>query len=132
MIPVLGRHRLQYAINICFVLCGPERDPRRSWTCRIWKVFLKSLLYLAETIGWRMFIYLGGAGAYELIGGRRVRASALLAAALGWIAVTFTLLWLARGGGAVAVILVFLYLAALVWLARTVFRSVGKPDMDIR
>ena len=93
---------------------------------------LKSLLYLTETIGWLMFIYLGGAGAYELIGGRRVRATALLAAALGWIAVTFTLLWLARSGGAVAVILVFLYLAALVWLARIAFRSVGKPDMDIR
>ena len=38
---------------------------------------LKSLLYLTETIGWLMFIYLGGAGAYELLGGRRVRAAIL-------------------------------------------------------
>ena len=38
---------------------------------------LKSLLYLTETIGWLMFIYFGGAGAYELLGGRRVRAAIL-------------------------------------------------------
>ena len=93
---------------------------------------LKSLLYLTESIGWLMFIYLGGAGAFELVGGHRVRASALLAAAVGWIALTFVLLWISRGGGLIAVILVLTYLAALAWLARKVFLSLGKPDMDIR
>ena len=90
------------------------------------------LLSLTENIGWLMFIYLGGAGVYELVGGRRVRASALLAAAVGWVVATFVLMWLARGGGVVGVLLVLFYLGALGWLAQLVFRSLGKPDMDVR
>lgn len=90
------------------------------------------LLSVTETIGWLMFIYLGGAGVYEMLGGRRVRASALLAAAVGWIVVTFVVMWLARQGNVVMVILLFAYFAALGWLARKVHFSLGKPDMDIR
>jgi len=93
---------------------------------------LQLLLSLTENIGWLMFIYLGGTGVYELVGGRRVRASALLAAAVGWVVLTFLLMWLARGGGVVAVLLVLLYFGTLGWLARVVFRALGKPDMDIR
>ena len=53
---------------------------------------MQSLLNIAETVGWLVFIYLGGAGVYELLGGRRVRATALLAAAFAWIVLTFVIL----------------------------------------
>jgi hypothetical protein len=90
------------------------------------------LLSLTEIVGWLMFIYLGGAGVYEMLGGRKVRASALLAAAVGWVVVTFVLMWLARQGDVVAVILLLVYFAALGWVARKVYFSLGKPDMDVR
>jgi hypothetical protein len=86
---------------------------------------------LAEVTGWMAFLYLGGAAAYELLGGRRVRASALLAGAVGWIVLMFLVLKLARHGG-VAVLAPLAYAAATAWLARKVHRSLGKPDMDIR
>lgn len=90
--------------------------------------FLYSLL---ESLGWIMFLYLGFAGAYELVGGRRVRATALLAGAIGWIAVTFSVLWMARRGVAAAILVSLIYFAALYWLGRTVQGSLGKPDMDV-
>jgi hypothetical protein len=90
------------------------------------------LLSLTETVGWMMFIYLGGAGVYEMLGGRKVRASALLAAAVGWVVITFVLMWLARQKDVVAVIVLLAYFPALVWVARKVYFSLGKPDMDVR
>lgn len=89
------------------------------------------LLTITESIGWLVFIYLGAAGVYELIGGRRVRASALLGGAVAWIAVTFMVMWLVRPGGVVLVLLL-LYFGATAWLVHKVLRLLGKPDMDIR
>ena len=89
------------------------------------------LLTITESAGWLVFIYLGAAGVYELLGGRRVRASAFLAGAVGWIAVTFFVMWLARPGG-VMMGLLMLYFGATAWLVHKVFRLLGKPDMDIR
>ena len=57
------------------------------------------LLTVTESVGWLVFIYLGAAGVYELIGGRLVRASALLGGAVAWISVTFVVMWLVRPGG---------------------------------
>lgn len=92
---------------------------------------MQLLLRVVDIVGWLAFIYLGGAGVYELLGGRRVRASALLAGAIAWIAVTFVVLWLARPGG-ILIALVLLYFAATAWLVRMVHQSLGMPDMDIR
>ena len=89
------------------------------------------LLTITESIGWLVFIYLGAAGVYELIGGRRVRASALLGGAVAWIVVTFVVMWLVRPGGVVLVLLL-LFFGATAWLVHKVFRQLGKPDMDIR
>jgi len=89
------------------------------------------LLTITESIGWLAFIYTGAAGVYELLGGRKVRATAFLAGAFGWIVVTFVVMWLARPGG-VLVGLLLAYFAATGWLAYKVFRLLGKPDMDIR
>ena len=89
------------------------------------------LLTVTESVGWLVFIYLGAAGVYELIGGRRVRASALLGGAVAWIAVTVVVMWLVRPGG-VLVVLLLLYFGATAWLVHKVFRLLGKPDMDVR
>ncbi|HEX4858293.1 MAG TPA: hypothetical protein VFV17_04685 [Usitatibacteraceae bacterium] len=91
---------------------------------------MRYILAAAETIGWLSFLYLGGAGAFELIGGRRVRASVLLAGAVGWIVLMFLVLYLARNGG-VAIVLPIAYAAATAWLARKVHATLGKPDLDI-
>ena len=74
-----------------------------------------------------MFLYLGGAGAYELLGRRKWRASLLIAAALLWVAFTFTLLGYARASFLFPLI-ALIYLAACGFLARKVFRELGKPD----
>ena len=92
---------------------------------------MPSLLTLTESTGWLVFIYMGAAGVYEMLGGRKVRATAFLAGAFGWIVVTFGVMWLARPGGAM-VVLVLVYFAATGWLVYKVFRLLGKPDMDIR
>ena len=89
------------------------------------------LLTITESAGWLVFIYLGAAGVYELMGGRRVRASALLGGAVAWIAVTFMVMWLVRPGGVVMVLLL-LYFGATAWLVHKVLCLLGKPDMDIR
>lgn len=86
---------------------------------------------ITESVGWLVFIYMGAAGVYELLGGRKVRATAFLAGAVAWIVVTLVVLWLARPGG-VLVGLVLVYFAATAWLVRKVFHLLGKPDMDIR
>ena len=76
---------------------------------------------------------MGGAGVYEMLGGRKVRATAFLAGAFGWIVVTFVVMWLTRLGGTVlGIVLALAYLAATGWLVYKVFRLLGKPDMDIR
>ena len=91
------------------------------------------LLTITESIGWLVFIYMGGAGVYEMLGGRKVRATAFLAGAFGWIVVTFGVMWLTRLGGTVlAMLLALTYFAATGWLVYKVFRLLGKPDMDIR
>ena len=89
------------------------------------------LLTVTESVGWLVFIYLGAAGVYELIGGRRVRASALLGGAVAWIAATFMVMWLVRPGGVIMVLLL-LYFGATAWRVHKVFRLLGKPDMNIR
>ena len=94
---------------------------------------MQTLLTITESIGWLVFIYMGGAGVYEMLGGRKVRATAFLAGAFGWIVVTFGVMWLTRLGGTVlAMLLALTYFAATGWLVYKVFRLLGKPDMDIR
>ena len=94
---------------------------------------MPTLLTITESIGWLVFIYMGGAGVYEMLGGRKVRATAFLAGAFGWIVVTFGVMWLTRLGGTVlAMLLALTYFAATGWLVYKVFRLLGKPDMDIR
>ena len=92
---------------------------------------MQSLLAFTESIGWLVFIYMGAAGVYEMLGGRKVRATAFLAGAFGWIVVTLGVMWLARPGG-VLVVLVLVYFAVTGWVVYKVFRSLGMPDMDIR
>ncbi|MBL8521620.1 MAG: hypothetical protein JNK75_13260 [Betaproteobacteria bacterium] len=89
------------------------------------------LLSLGEVVGWLTFLYLGGAGAFELLGNRRVRASALLAGAVGWGVAMFVALKVARSG-ALGVLIALLFIVASVWLVRRVHRTLGKPDMDWR
>ena len=94
---------------------------------------MQSLLTITESIGWLVFIYMGAAGVYEMLGDRKVRATAFLAGAFGWVVVTFVVMWLARLGSPVlGIVLALAYLAATGWLVYKVFRVLGKPDMDIR
>ena len=46
---------------------------------------MRILLKRCDRIGLPVFIYLGGAGAYELLGGRKWRASLLIGGALLWV-----------------------------------------------
>ena len=93
---------------------------------------MQPLLTITESIGWLVFIYMGAAGVYEMLGGRKVRATAFLAGASGWVVVTFVMMWLARLGSPVlGIVLALAYLAATGWLVYKVFRLLGKPDMDI-
>lgn len=94
---------------------------------------MQPLLTITESIGWLVFIYMGAAGVYEMLGGRKVRATAFLAGAFGWVVVTFVMMWLARLGSPVlGIVLALAYLAATGWLVYKVFCLLGKPDMDIR
>jgi hypothetical protein len=86
------------------------------------------LVEIAYTAGWLMFLYLGGAGAYELLGGRRYRASLLLAAAFLWIILTFVYFRYA-GVGVFRVVAVALYFAGCFFLLRKVHGDLGKPDI---
>ncbi len=92
---------------------------------------MQSLLSLTDLIGWLVSICIGGAGVYELMGGRRVRASALLGGAILWVVITLVVIALSRGGGGLAWLLL-LYYVAIAWLVRNVFLMLGKPDMDVR
>ena len=93
---------------------------------------MQSLLTITESIGWLVFICMGAAGVYEMLGGRKVRATAFLAGAFGWVVVTFAVMWLARlGSPLLGIVLALAYLAATGWLVYKVFRLLGKPDMDI-
>lgn len=83
---------------------------------------------LAYTAGWLIFLYLGGAGDYELLGARRYRASLLLAAAVLWIGMTFVFFSYAVKGG-FAFVCIVLYLIACVFLVRKVHADLGKPDI---
>ena len=94
---------------------------------------MQPLLTITESIGWLVFIYMGAAGVYEMLGGRKVRATAFLAGAFGWVVATFVVMWLARlGSPLLGIVLALAYLAATGWLVYKVFRVLGKPDMDIR
>ena len=93
---------------------------------------MQSLLSLTELIGWLVSIGIGVAGVYELMGGRRVRASALLGGAILWVVVTLVVIALSRGGGGLAWLLLLFYYVAMAWLLRRVFLMLGKPDMDVR
>ena len=93
---------------------------------------MQPLLTITESIGWLVFIYMGAAGVYEMLGGRKVRATAFLAGAFGWVVATFVVMWLARlGSPLLGIVLALAYLAATGWLVYKVFRLLGKPDMDI-
>lgn len=89
---------------------------------------VRVLLELCYSVGLLMFLYLGGAGAYELLGRRKWRASLLIASALVWVAFTFTLLGYTRGSFLFPLISLA-YLAACGFLARKVYRELGKPDI---
>jgi hypothetical protein len=86
------------------------------------------LIDLAYTTGWLVFLYLGGAGAYELFGGRRYRASLLLAVAFLWIVLTFVFFRYTGKSDYVAVT-VILYFVACFILVRKVHPDLGKPDI---
>ena len=88
---------------------------------------VRVLLELCYSVGLLMFLYLGGAGAYELLGRRKWRASLLIASALLWVAFTFTLLGYTRASFLFPLISLA-YLAACGFLARRVYRELGKPD----
>ena len=87
-----------------------------------------TLVEIAYTVGWLIFLYLGGAGVYELIGGRKFRASLLLAAAFFWIVLTFVFFQYAATGN-YRVALVLLYFVACFFLVRKVQSDLGKPDI---
>lgn len=89
---------------------------------------MRVLLELCYSIGLLMFLYLGGAGAYELLGRRKWRASLLIAAALLWVVATFMLLGYSRASFLFPLI-ALAYLAVCGFLARKVYRELGKPDI---
>ena len=86
------------------------------------------LVEIAYTVGWLIFLYLGGAGVYELIGGRRYRASLLLVAAFVWIVLTFVFFHY-TGKSSFGVAMALLYFVACFFLVRKVHSDLGKPDI---
>ena len=90
--------------------------------------FLRAMSELAYLLGWLIFLYLGGAGAYELLGGRRYRAALLLAGAFFWIVLTFVYFRF-TSASSFRVAFVLLYFVACVILARKVQGELGKPDI---
>jgi hypothetical protein len=89
---------------------------------------VETLVEIAYSVGWLVFLYLGGAGAYELLGGRKYRASLLLAGAFIWIVLTFVYFRYA-GIGAFRLFSVVLYFAACYVLVRKVHGDLGKTDI---
>ena len=89
---------------------------------------MDALVEVAYSAGWLIFLFLGGAGAYELLGGRKFRASLLLAAAFLWIVLTFVYFRYTVIGG-FRVVSVALYFAACYFLVRKVKGDLGKPDI---
>ena len=87
-----------------------------------------ALLDLAYLVGWLIFLYLGGAGVYELLGGRKFRASLLLAGAFIWILMTFVF-FRYTGPGTFRAAFVLVYFVACVFLVRKVQGDLGKPDI---
>jgi Mn2+/Fe2+ NRAMP family transporter len=83
---------------------------------------------LAYTAGWLVFLYLGGAGAYELFGGRRYRASLLLAVAFLWIVLTLVFFRYTDKSD-YGVMMLILYFVACFVLVRKVHADLGKPDI---
>ena len=86
------------------------------------------MVEVAYLVGWMIFLYLGGAGAYELLHGRKYRASLLLAGAFIWIVLTFVYFRF-TGAGVSRVAFVLLYFIACGLLARKVHGDLGKPDI---
>jgi hypothetical protein len=86
------------------------------------------LVEVAYSAGWLMFLYLGGAGAYELLHGRKYRASLLLLGAFIWIVLTLVYLRY-TGAGSFRGAFVLLYFLACGLLARKVHGVLGQPDI---
>ena len=89
---------------------------------------MRILLELCYIVGLLMFLYLGGAGAYELLGRRKWRASLLIAGAVLWVATTFLMLAVLRN----TMLFPFAalgYLMASFFLSRKVHDELGKPDI---
>ena len=89
---------------------------------------MAALVDWAFSAGWLIFLFLGGAGAYELLGGRKYRASLLLAGAFLWIVLTFVYFRYTAVGG-FRIFSVALYFVGCVFLARKVKGDLGKPDI---
>ena len=89
---------------------------------------MDALVEVAYSAGWLIFLFLGGAGAYELLGGRKYRASLLLAAAFLWVVLTFVY-FRYTAVGAFRMVSVALYFAACYFLVRKVKGDLGKPDI---
>ena len=89
---------------------------------------MRILLELCYMVGLLMFLYLGGAGAYELLGHRKWRASLLIAGALLWVLATFMVFGVLRATLLFPVVAP-VYLIATFFLARKVHRELGKPDI---
>ncbi|MEO8103708.1 MAG: hypothetical protein ABI790_14390 [Betaproteobacteria bacterium] len=87
-----------------------------------------TLVDLAFLAGWLIFLFLGGAGAYELLGSRKYRASLLLAGAFLWILLTFVYFRYTAVGG-FRIFSVLLYFVGCVVLVRKVKGELGKPDI---
>lgn len=83
---------------------------------------------IAYTVGWLIFLYLGGAGVYELVGGRKFRASLLLAAAFVWIVLTFGFFHF-TGASSYRLASALLYFLACFVLVLKVQSNLGKPDI---
>ena len=86
------------------------------------------LLDAAYMTSWLVFLYLGGAGAFELMGGRRYRATLLLVGAFLWILLTFVY-FRYTGRGAIGVVCALLYFVACYFLVRKVHGDLGKVDI---
>ncbi|MBL0121524.1 MAG: hypothetical protein IPP88_01935 [Betaproteobacteria bacterium] len=87
-----------------------------------------TLVEISYSVGWLIFLYLGGAGAYELLGGRKFRASLLLAGAFIWIVLTFVFFRYV-GASNYRVAFVMLYFLVCGLLVRKVHRDIGTPDI---
>ena len=83
---------------------------------------------IAFTVGWLVFLYLGGAGVYELVGGRKFRASLLLAAAFVWIVLTFVFFHY-TAASSYRLAMALLYFLVCFVLVLKVQANLGKPDI---